>query len=106
MRIITNSDYGKEITLSLYELFLVEIPYNPSSGEYLSGPSFQKQENCKVIKEFFIPDNSGTSDSLSKKVYLMLTTSSLSSLLYWFFSAPNYVSQFSIKLTVLPLDIS
>jgi hypothetical protein len=102
MRIVTDSDYGKEITLSLYELFIVEIPYNPSTGELLSGPSFQKIENCQILKEFFVSDNPALADSPGKKIYFLITSAPLSSLLYWFFSAPSYVSQFSFKLTVLP----
>ena len=102
MRIITNSDQGAKIKLKQYELFVVEISYNPTTGTHLSGPSFQKIQNAVVLKETFYPDNPGLLGSPGKMVYLMMTTAPVSSRLYWFFSAPNSVSEFNFKLTVIP----
>ncbi|MBC2581010.1 hypothetical protein [Clostridium sp. DJ247] len=106
MRVITNIDHGKDIVLSIYETFIVEIPYNTSASEHLSGPSFQKIENCQLIKSFYVADNPNLPDSCGKMVYFMITSYPTTSLLYWFFSAPSYVSQFNFKLTVIPNNIN
>jgi predicted secreted protein len=101
MKIITNLDAGTEIVLPQYTLFLVEIEYNPTTGVHLSGPTYQNIQNCEVIKEIYYPNNPGLLGSPGKMVYLMMTTAPVSSVLYWFFSGPNYDSEFSFRLTVM-----
>ncbi|ACV63520.1 hypothetical protein Dtox_2742 [Desulfofarcimen acetoxidans DSM 771] len=102
MRIITNSDQDARIKLEQYELFVVEISYNPTTGVHLSGPSFQKIKNAIVINETYYSDNPKLVGSPGKMVYLMMATVPVSSTLYWFFSSSNYVSEFNFKLVVLP----
>lgn len=102
MKIITNLDQGTTMEVSQYELFIVEIAYNPTTGEHLSGPSYQKIKNCEVIKEMFVPDNPNLMGSPGKKVYLMMATVPVASMLYWFFTAPNYIAEFNFRLVVTP----
>ncbi|MGS0765294.1 hypothetical protein [Syntrophomonas curvata] len=102
MRIITNLDQGANVSLTQYELFTVEIAYNPTTGVHLSGPSFQKEQNAIVISEAYYPDNPSLIGSPGKKVYLMMATAPLVSSLYWFFSRSSYVADFNFELAVLP----
>lgn len=102
MKIITNLDQGANVTLTQYELFVVEIAYNPTTGVHLSGPSFQKIQNAIVVSETFYPDNPDLLGSPGKQVYLMMATAPVVSSLYWFFSRSSYVADFNFELTVLP----
>ena len=105
MVIVTNKDQGARIKLKQYELFAVEISYNPTTGTHISGPSFQKIQNAVVIKETYYPDNPELVGSPGKKVYLMMTTVPVSSSLYWFFTSPGHIghiSEFNFKLSVVP----
>lgn len=102
MKIITNLDQGANVTVTQYELFVVEIAYNPTTGVHLSGPSYQKVKNATLIKETYYPDNPDLIGSPGKMVYLMMATAPCTSSLYWFFSRSTYVADFNFELTVLP----
>lgn len=102
MRIITNLDQGANIQIPLYELFIIEIAYNPTIGEHLSDPSFQNIKNCEVLKEIYVNGNAELIGSDGKMIYLMMAIKPVPSMLCWFFSGPNYQCEFNFKLTVLP----
>ena len=74
MIIVTKKDAGKQIQVKLYEFFGVEVEASNPKNEYLAVPSFIKEQNYKIIKEYnyaAVKNKSGA-QSIGKRIYLLM----------------------------------
>ncbi len=76
MRIVTKKDAGKQIQVELHELFGVEVESSNPKSEYLAVPSFIKEQNYTIIKEYNYTglNNKSGIQSIGKRIYLLMAT--------------------------------
>lgn len=76
MRIITKKDVGKQIQVKLHEFFGVEVESSNPKNEYLAVPSFIKEQNYTIIKEYnyAASNNKSGIQSIGKRIYLLMAT--------------------------------
>jgi hypothetical protein len=76
VKIISKKDVGQQIHIKLHELFGVEVESTNPNNEYLAVPSFVKEQNYAIIKEYNYwgkTPKTGT-QAIGKRIYLLLAT--------------------------------